>query len=320
MGKKTILVTGGAGAIGSNLVNRLAETAHHKIVVLDNLSSGHVENIRPAGNVEFIQGSVESDEDLHRAFEHKPEVIFHLAANFANQNSVDFPQRDLQVNGMGTLKLLLRATEHKIKRFVYSSSSCVYGNRGEPLSEKCREFSLDTPYGITKLLGEQYVTFFHVHHGLPAVILRYFNVYGPHEYPGRYRNVFANFLFRAMHNEEIPITGTGEETRDFNFVHDTVRGTMLAAETEAAIGKTINIASGRESSIRQAVDIILKITGSKSKVVYKERRNWDTVTRRVAAVEEARQILGYQPEISLEDGLKQYHTWLKQQDLSKCKW
>lgn len=290
---KHILVTGGAGAIGSNLVNQLSEIPSRRITVLDNLSSGHVDNIIMRKNVRFIQGSVESDEDLRQAISESTDVVFHLAANFANQNSVDFPQRDLQVNGMGTLKILLHSVENKVKKFIYTSSSCVYGDRNEPLDEKCQEYSLDTPYAITKLLGERYVRFFTQHHGLNAVTLRYFNVYGPNEYPGKYRNVIANFFVKAINNEEIVITGTGEETRDFNFVRDSVRATILASENDGAIGKVINVASGRETTINDLVKLILRISNSKSNVVYRERRNWDSVTRRVASVEVAKEVLGY---------------------------
>lgn len=317
---KHILVTGGAGAIGSNLVNQLSEIPSRRVTVLDNLSSGHVENIIMRKNVRFIQGSVESDEDLRQAISESTDVVFHLAANFANQNSVDFPQRDLQVNGMGTLKILLHSVENKVKKFIYTSSSCVYGDRNEPLDEKCQEYSLDTPYAITKLLGERYVRFFTQHHGLNAVTLRYFNVYGPNEYPGKYRNVIANFFVKAMRNEDIVITGTGEETRDFNFVNDSVRATILASENDAAIGKVINVASGRETTINDLVKLILRIADSKSNVVYRERRNWDSVTRRVASVEVAKEVLGYQPEVALEAGLRQYYEWLKKQNLNKCEW
>ena len=318
--KKKILVTGGAGAIGSSMVNRLSEDSGNCITVLDNLSSGHVENLIMRPNVRFIQGSVESAEDLRQTFSDSPEVVFHLAANFANQNSVDFPQRDLQVNGMGTLKILLRSVENKVKKFVYTSSSCVYGDRNEPLDEKVQEFSLDTPYAITKLLGERYVRFFNHHHGLNTVTLRYFNVFGPNEYPGKYRNVIANFLFKAMRNEDIIITGTGEETRDFNFVKDSVRATILASETDKAVGKVINIASGHETKINDLVRMILKITNSGSKVIHHERRSWDTVTRRVASVGLAKELLGYQPEVDLETGLKEYSAWLQKQNLNKCEW
>lgn len=315
-----ILVTGGAGAIGSNLVNRLALEPDTEVVVLDNLSSGRLENITVRTNVHFVAGGVESDEDLAQVFQKPIDLIFHLAANFANQNSVDFPQRDLVVNGLGTLKLLLRAAEAGVKRVVYSSSSCVYGNRDEPLDEKCREFSLDTPYAITKLLGEDYLRFFHHHHQLPMVILRYFNVYGPHEYPGKYRNVIANFMAKAMNNEALVITGTGNETRDFNFVDDSVTGTILASQKDAAIGGIFNIASGRETSINELIEHILAITKSKSKVVRTPRRSWDTVVRRVASVDAARDTLGYQATTSVREGLERYYEWLRRQDMNKCEW
>jgi len=315
-----VLVTGGAGAIGSNLVNRLASDPARRITVLDNLSSGRVENILPADNVRFIKGGVESDEDLDLAFESPPETVFHLAANFANQNSVDFPQRDLIANGVGTLKLLVRASRHGVRRFVYTSSSCVYGNRPEPLSEQCREFSLDTPYAITKLLGEDYCRFFHEQRGLPTVILRYFNVYGPNEYPGKYRNVVANFMYRAMRNEDLVITGTGEETRDFNYVDDTVRATLLAGESEAAVGRILNVASGREHRVGDVAELIRRLTGSASRIVHRERRSWDSVVRRVADVRMAKAVLGYEAQTDLKAGLAKYRDWLQSQDMGKCEW
>lgn len=315
-----ILITGGAGAIGSNIANALSKNPNLNVVILDNLSSGHLKNIQMASNVTFVHGSVESDEDLNRAFVKKFDTIFHLAANFANQNSVDFPQRDLQVNGAGTLKLLLRAQEQGVKRFVYSSSSCVYGNRAGPLDEKCKEFSLDTPYAITKLLGERYVNFFHKHYGLKTVILRYFNVYGPNEYPGKYRNVIANFLHKAMRNEDILITGNGDETRDFSFSQDTVQATILASEAPGAIGNVLNIASGKETKIRDLVAMIIHITKSQSKVWNVEKRDWDSVTRRVASIESTKDILNFQPSYNLETGIEVYYQWMKDQNLQEYEW
>lgn len=317
---KRILITGGAGAIGSTLSNTLAAEPDTEVVILDNLSSGHLESVVMRPNVRFIKGNVESDEDLERTFEKPVDVIFHLAANFANQNSVDFPQRDLMVNGLGTLKLLLRAAEQNVRRFIYSSSSCVYGYRDEPLDEKCREYSLDTPYAVTKLLGENYVRFFHEHHKLPTVILRYFNVYGPHEYPGRYRNVIANFFYHAMRNEDIVITGTGDETRDFNYVEDTVRGTISASRTDAAIGRVFNIGSGRETKIGDIARRIIDIARSSSRIVHTPRRNWDTVIRRVAAVQMAGKVFKFSATIDLDTGLRRYHEWLTRQDMGKCEW
>ncbi len=318
--KKNILVTGGAGAIGSNLVNRLSQEPDNHVTVLDNLSSGRIENIAQRPNVHFIQGGVESDESLDGVFDKKYELVFHLAANFANQNSVEFPQKDLLVNGMGTLKLLLRCAHTQVRRVIYSSSSCVYGNRNEPLSEQCREFSLDTPYAITKLLGERYFRFFGDHHQIEAVVLRFFNVYGPNEYPGKYRNAIANFFYKAMRGEEITITGTGDETRDFNYCDDTVRAIILASQSTQAVGKILNIASGRETKINDVVRHVLEITGSKSKVKYQTRRSWDTVSRRVAAIDLAKEILNYEPQIKIDEGLRRYYQWLQEQNLNKCEW
>lgn len=318
--QETILITGGAGVIGSHLTNTLALDSDRRIIVLDNLSSGRLENIQMRPNIRFIEGGVESEEDLDRVFEEPITRVFHLAANFANQNSVDFPRRDLTVNGLGTLQLLTRCVGRDIQRFVYTSSSCVYGNQSKPLDEDNREFSLDTPYAITKLLGERYVNFFQRHHKLPAVILRYFNVYGPHEYPGKYRNVTANFFFRALRNEEIIITGDGLETRDFNFVDDAVRATILASQKTEAVGQVINVASGIETSIIDLANTIIRISGSHSKITYAPRRNWDLVSRRVAAVERARRVLGYAPAVPIEEGLRRYHEWLRKQDMNKCAW
>ena len=315
-----ILVTGGAGVIGSSLVSNLSEDSSNDIIVLDNLSSGRVENVVDRSNVKFIVGGVEVEEDLKKVFKSSIDVVYHLAANFANQNSVDFPQRDLLVNGMGTLRLLEHSLENNVKKVIYSSSSCVYGNREGALSEVCNEYSLDTPYAITKLLGERYLSYFHEHHKLDVVTLRYFNVFGPPEYPGQYRNAIANFFHRAMNDEDMIITGTGEETRDFNYVENTVRGTILAGTTDAAIGQIFNLASGKDTKIIEIVDSILDITGSSSKVIYQERRNWDSVSKRLASVDHAKDVLGFEPIVGVREGLEKYYQWLQGEDMRKCKW
>lgn len=318
--KKAVLITGGAGAIGSRLADRLAQDPACRVIVLDNLSSGRVENVPTLPNVRFLEGGVESDQALQEAFDAPIDVVFHLAANFANQNSVDFPLRDLQVQGVGTLKTLLKSVERKAGRFLYVSSSCVYGNCQGAADERHRGFEPQTPYAVTKLLGERYVEFFRRHHGLRTVVLRYFNVYGPNERPGKYRNVIPNFFYRALRNEDLMITGSGDDTRDFNFVEDTVRATILAAENEAAVGGVFNIASGRETKIKDLAALILEVSGSRSKVVYGPRRDWDEVARRAAATADAKAVLGYEPRVSLRDGLTRYHEWLTKQDLSRTAW
>jgi nucleoside-diphosphate-sugar epimerase len=316
---KTILVTGGAGAIGSRLVETLCADKKCRVIVIDDLSSGYLENLPRARNLEFINASILDVNALNDIFRNKIELIFHLAANFANQNSVDFPEKDLMANGLGTLRLLEYANNHKVKRFVYSSSSCVYGNRNEKLSEACKEYSLDTPYAITKLLGERYVNYFHDHHRLPTVIVRYFNTYGPGEFPGKYRNVIPNFFFRAMNRAPLIITGTGEETRDFNFIDDSVRGTLLAAQRKNAVGKTYNLASGKETKIVTLAKTINRITGNPAPIEFRKRRSWDSVVRRHADISHAKKDLKYAPDTALADGLQTTYQWLKHQDLAKCR-
>jgi UDP-glucose 4-epimerase len=302
----TILVTGGAGAIGSRLVRRLCPD--HSILILDDLSSGWIENIQSLP-VRFWRGSVIDDEILKEVFAARPTIIFHLAANFANQNSIDYPQKDLLVNGLGTLKMLNYAVDAGVQRFIYTSSSCVYGNIMSPIPEEKKEYSLDTPYAVTKLLGEQYVNFFYLHHDLPIVILRLFNAYGPGEYPGKYRNVIPNFIYCAMQGQPLIITGGGDETRDFTFNEDTVDALLLAMTKTEAVGKTFNVGTGRENSIRFLAESIKEICGSQVPIEYRKRRGWDSVSRRCADISFIRQTLGYSPKVTLQEGLQRTYQW-----------
>lgn len=315
---KTVLVTGGAGAIGSYLVGKLCKT-DQKIIVIDDLSSGYLENLPQASNLEFVHASILDINALNSIFSRDVDTVFHLAANFANQNSVDFPEKDLQTNGLGTLRLLDYAHKNGVKRFVYASSSCVYGHRPEPLSESCKEFSLDTPYGITKLLGERYVNYYHSHYGLPTVIVRYFNTYGPGEFPGKYRNVIPNFFYNAIKKQPLVITGSGEETRDFNFTSDSVTGTLLAAEKDSAIGGTYNLASGLETKIIDLAKMINELTDNPAPIEFAAKRSWDSIAKRYADIERARQDLDYSPQVKLAEGLEKTHAWFQTQNLDKCR-
>lgn len=319
MSSNIILVTGGAGAIGSSLVHTLCKTRKNRVIVIDDLSSGYLENLPQSPNLEFINASILDVNALNEVFRNKISQVFHLAANFANQNSVDFPEKDLQTNGLGTLRLLEYCHAHKIKRFVYSSSSCVYGNRNERLSESCKEYSLDTPYAITKLLGERYVNYFHDHHKLPTVIVRYFNTYGPGEFPGKYRNVIPNFFFRSMQKMPLIITGTGKETRDFNYISNSVEGTLLAARSPKSVGKTYNLASGIETPIATLARMINEITRNPVPIQFTEKRSWDSITKRLADIRLPKKDLGYNPKVFLKEGLQKTYLWLKKQSLDKCR-
>ena len=246
---KKILITGGAGCIGSNLVRAFVRLDVEKVIVLDNLSSSPRWNLPNHPKVTLVNGSVLCEEDLKRAFSDKPQYVFHLAAHFANQNSVDHPETDLMVNGLGTLKVLQYSHLVGVEKFVFASSGCsVYGNKAPlPLREDFVSLHLDTPYQIHKLLGELYCNYFHNYYGLPVAIARYFNVYGPGEVPGKYRNVIPNFIWWALHKKPLPITGTGEETRDFTFVNDIVEGTLRIGVVPEAVGEAINLASETET-------------------------------------------------------------------------
>ncbi|MFQ5809687.1 MAG: NAD-dependent epimerase/dehydratase family protein, partial [Armatimonadota bacterium] len=274
---QTVLVTGGAGCIGSNLTAKLAEIGA-RVIVLDDLSSAERWNVPEHPNVTFVLGSVVDDSDLKLVFGERPSIVVHLAALFANQNSVEHPDEDLRVNGLGTLKVLQYTYLTGAERFVYASSGCsVYGSKAPlPLTEDYLSIDLDTPYQITKLLGELYCNFFKNFHDLATTRPRFFNVYGPGEIPGRYRNVIPIFTYRAMRDETLVITGTGEETRDFAFVQDVVDGILRAGALPEAVGEAFNLASGVETNILDLAGMIIEMTGSKSDLRHVERRKWDT--------------------------------------------
>jgi len=311
---KNILITGGAGCIGSNLTKALIEAEAAKIVVLDDLSAADRWNIPTAPNVVFIQGSVLNEHVLKRAFSEKLDFVFHLAAHFANQNSVDNPETDLMVNGLGTLKVLEYSHLTRVGKFVFASSGCsVYGSQAPlPLKEDFVSLHLDTPYQITKLLGELYCNFFYNYYGLPVVIARYFNVYGPGEIPGRYRNVIPNFIWWALHKKPLPITGTGEETRDFTFVGDIVDSTLRLGVVPKAVGDAFNLASETETKVIDIANMVNEITGNHNGVKFVARRDWDKITRRRASIEKARKVLGYEPKIEIKEGIKKAFDWIKE--------
>lgn len=315
---KKILVTGGAGAIGSNLIIALSQLVGDsgRIVVLDNLSSIKVPdpwNVTPLPNIMFVKGDVRSDIDLKRVFKEDPEIVFHLAAFFANQNSVDYPEISAEVDIIGQIKLLEYSRLAKLQRFVYASSGCaIYGSYPQlPLKEDFISMHLTTPYQINKMTGEMYCNFYHHHYELPIVNCRFFNSYGPGEVPGQYRNVIPNFIYWAMKGIPLPITGTGEETRDFTYVLDLVQGLIKAGYYEKAIGENFNLAAGREISIKDMANLVIEATGSKTGLVFKQRRKWDTKPRLLASIDKAEKLIGYKPIVDFKEGFKDNIEWFK---------
>jgi nucleoside-diphosphate-sugar epimerase len=277
---KKILVTGGAGCVGSNLTHKLSKLDAEKVIILDNLSSAYEWNIPQAENIQFVQGDILNDEDLKRVFKEKPDYVFHLAAHFANQNSVDNPEKDLMVNGVGILKVLQYSQLVGVERFVYSSSGCgVYGLESKmPFKEHDISINLHTPYQVTKLLGELYTNYFHNLYDLPIVNARFFNVFGPGEVPGKYRNVIPNFFYWSMNGQALPITGNGTETRDWTYVEDIVDGLLAMGVVKDAIGEAINLGSGHDHRVGDMAEMVNGLTGNNSGIKYTERRDWDAKT------------------------------------------
>jgi len=311
---KIVLVAGGAGAIGSNLVRALGKLGAKLIIILDDLSASESWNIPSSPNVMFIKGDITNDIDLKRVFNERPQIVFHLAAFFANQNSVDYPEKDLQVNGFGTLKVLEYSMLTRVERFIYASSGCsIYGSEAPlPLKEDFMSMNLSTPYQVTKMLGELYCNFFYNHYNSPVVKTRFFNSYGSGEVPGQYRNVIPNFIYWAMTGLPLPITGTGEETRDFTYVMDLVDGLLRAGYYKQAIGQEFNLASGKETRIIDLANMINEIVGNDAGVKFVSRRKWDTKNRLLASIDKAKELVGYKPKIKFKEGLMNTIDWFKE--------
>jgi nucleoside-diphosphate-sugar epimerase len=278
-------------------------------MVLDDLSSGHGWLLPEDGRLKLEK------QDVARAYPLalRDSTVFHLAAFFANQKSVDYPRDDLETNGDGILAMLGAAEEMHARRFVYTSAGCSIA--GHDLPGPIREdapvsLHLDTPYQITKALGEFYCNYFHAR-GLPTVRCRLFNSYGPGEVPGKYRNVIPNFIWEALHDRPLKITGSGLETRDFVYVEDVVDGLIRAAEKPEAVGRAINLGTGTRTSIGDLARSIIEMTGSKSTIEYAPRRTWDKATRREADPSLAARLLGWKAVTPLHVGLEETVRWMR---------
>jgi UDP-glucose 4-epimerase len=309
---KRVLITGGSGCIGSNLVRALLEAQPDRITVLDDFSSSFSWNLPKHKSLEVVEGSILDEQRLKQVFYEKPDYVFHLAAHFANQNSIDHPETDLMVNGLGLLKVLEYSRLTEPERLVFAGSGCsVYGSHAEiPFVEGSVSLTLDTPYQIHKLLGELYCNHYNEIHGVRTAIGRFFNVFGPGEVPGRYRNVIPNFMWLAMHGRPLTITGTGDETRDFAYVGDIVNGLLRMGVIDAAIGESMNLASGTETSVKDLAKEIVDITKSKGGIRFGPKRAWDRSNRRLASIEKANRLTGYQSTVPFRKGLESVHKWL----------
>ncbi|MBI2058250.1 MAG: NAD-dependent epimerase/dehydratase family protein [Nitrospirae bacterium] len=301
----TALVTGAAGFIGSNLVRLLSQHAE-RIIALDNLSTGYLDNLDGIPRVKFVQGDVRHPMTVQRAAE-GAEVIFHLAAQVGNLRSLEDPVADLDVNVMGTVRLLEAARKMKIPKFIYSSSAAIFGEPVRlPISES-HPLAPPTPYAASKLAGEQYALCYSQLHGIGVVCLRYFNVYGPHQRYDAYGNVIPIFARRMHEGGPLRVYGSGKQTRDFVHVADVARANLLAAVTPGTQG-VFNIGSGIPTTVNDLVHLIRSLSGSGCEVEYHPARPGE-VLHSVSDISAARSVLGYRPHLPLREGLADYLAW-----------
>ncbi len=299
-----ILVTGGAGFIGSHLVEALVK-AKHDVVVLDDLSSGHESNLAGVkGKIRFIKGDICDPGALKRAVSGQ-EYVFHLAANASVPYSVEHPLETNEVNSTGTLNILLAAREAKVKRVIYSSSAAVYGD--DPSLPKTESSPLrpQTPYALQKLAGEQYALIFNKIYGIETVALRYFNVYGPRQDPSSpYTGVITKFVTALKNKQQPTIFGDGMQTRDFVFVSDVVQANLKAMTAAHAAGKVFNIATGVQVSIKEMLAHLNEILGTKIQPKFAPRQAGD-ILHSVADISEAKKILHFHPDVPFHEGIEQ---------------
>ena len=296
------LVTGGAGFIGSHLVDRLL-LDKHDVTVIDDFSTGQVENLA-SRRVKIITAHI--TDDLSSIFKkYQFDVVFHLAAIPRVQLSIDHPAKTHHTNINGVFNLLMACKEFKVKRFVFASSSSVYGNQAKLPLEETMIPNPVSPYALHKLVGEQYCHLFNSIYGLDTVCLRYFNVYGPRQNPsGDYSNLIPKFIVKLQKNEVPQIRGTGDNTRDYTFVDDVVEATLWAGKltNKKVIGQVINIGGGKNHSINEVAKRIVALTKSEARPTHGPAviEPKDTL----ANIKKAKKLLGWKPRVSFEEGLR----------------
>jgi len=295
------LVVGGAGFIGSNLANALIEQGQ-EVIVLDNLSSGKKENINP--KAEFVKADITDLEQIKPHFQ-GVDYVFHLAALARVQLSIDDPLSTHQANINGTLNVLLAARDAKVKRLVYSASSSAYGDTEEmPIKEGLLPQPM-SPYGLQKYVGEHYARLFSLLYGLETVNLRYFNVYGPKmAFEGAYCTVIGVFMQQKREGKKLTITGDGTQTRDFTYINDVLKANILASQCDkVGKGEIINIGSGNNYSVNE----IAKQFGGEIDYVASRIEPHDTLADNT----KAKELLGWNPEVDLEKGIKETTEWFE---------
>ncbi len=324
MVESRVLVVGGAGFVGSNLGLRLLHEGVRSLVVVDNLLSAEAWNLPGDPRVTFVEGSI-ADDAVLAGLRDDLDYVFHLATFHGNQNSIARPLEDHDNNAITTLKLLERLRAFpRVRKVVYSSAGCSLGEKvpgGPTVSKEDLPVSLyfDSPYQISKVLGELYGNYYFTRHGTPFVKARFQNVYGPREVLGAgqwrgtaatvWRNVTPTFVYRALKGEPIRVEGEGA-SRDFIYVEDIVEGLVRCALLGKA-GEVYNLGTGRETPILQLARLITEAAGSSSAIEVVPRRGWDSSVRRYGSTEKAEAALGFRAEVPIEEGIRRTVEWTR---------
>ncbi len=312
-----VLVTGGAGFIGSNLAEELIRQGA-RVSIIDDLSTGFRENLEEIeGDFDFVQGDINDDAALSKAIE-GAEIVFHQAALPSVPRSVEDPAETHRVCVDGTFNLLVKSRNTGVKRFVYAASSSAYGD--QPILPKVETMRPDplSPYAVAKLTGEFYCSAFHNVYGLEAISLRYFNVFGPRQNPASmYSGVISRFIDALMTGKPAVIYGDGEQSRDFTYISNVVDANIKAAQTTLGLGETMNVANGERITLNELLEVLKKITNTPDAVAdYQPPRSGD-IKHSQADNRRAIDCLDYSEIVGLEEGLRKTIDWWKSSRFAK---
>lgn len=318
-----VLVVGGAGFVGSNLVHQILDQDPREIIVVDNLISSDVANIPADKRVRFVFGSI-TDDRILAALPNDLDYAFHLACFHGNQSSIADPFADHDNNTYTSLKLFERLKDIKgLKKVVYAAAACAVAEKTYDAPTATTEdqpvtLYHDSPYSISKIIGELYGNYYFQQHQLPFVKARFSNVYGPREILGAgqwrgtvhtvWRNVTPTFIWRSLNDEALPLDNGGNTSRDFIFVEDMARG-LMACALKGQAGGVYNLATGKETTILQLATLINEFTGNKTPVDLKPARDWDRSGKRFASTEKAKEELGFTSQVEIREGIRRTVEW-----------
>ena len=327
MNNSKILISGGAGFVGSNLVHFLISNySINQIIIVDNLISSEIINIPKNDKIKFILGSIADDKILNQLPD-DIDYVFHLSCYHGNQSSIVNPIDDHQNNTLTSLKLFKKISKNgRIKKIIYAAAGCAvakkkYGEVDATSEEANVSLFHDSPYSISKLVGEMYGNYFFRRHGMPIVKARFQNIYGPREYLGAgvwrgtintvWRNVIPTFIWKALNGEKLYLDNDGLTSRDFIYVEDVVKGLIDCAQKGTA-GEAYNLATGVETKIRDLANLIIEIAKSKSEIVLLPKREWDNSGNRFGSTIKAERELGFKSSMDLIDGIKHTVSWTEE--------